>query len=532
MNPPAEPPVSKPRGTPSRRRCTWALFVVLLTFHLTFQAMHGAWTSDLAGDPDEAAHAVTSLMLRDYLAGGWQQSPVVFAQNYYADFPKVALGHYPPGYYLLGGAWLLPFASIGSLFVLQSVLAALLGTLIFRIGSRILPVPAAAGAGLLSAALPFTLKQEAFVMSDLMLGVLCLLATAAWADYLHRPTNRRALAFGGLAALAILTKGSALALCLVPPVATLLSGRWQLIKRLSWWLSALPVMLLAGPWMLYSSRITAEGMIHQPLSDFVRQAAVFYATSMPHVVGWLLLVCILLGLSFVLRSCVRSPDGSALQASLIGLLAGVAAICLFVPAGFSTRYLLPALPTLLIVSVTAIHAICSRLPKGRWLAFYAVLITAISLTPRWPEKHVTGFADAVQSSGLPGMGSDRVNWLVASDPRGEGAIIAAAAFECIQRSPSLLRVYRGSKELSTSDWLGRGYQLTHPTEAALIDSLDEKHISRVFVDLSADESVRKEHERQLLRALDQAPDRWALDFAQNVSRSKSSSGQLLVYKRL
>ena len=527
-----EPPIPRPWGATFRRPGTWALFILLLVFHLTFQSMHGAWTSDLAGDPDEAAHAVTSLMLRDYLAGGWQQQPMVFAQNYYADFPKVALGHYPPGYYLLAGAWLLPFASIESLFILQSVLAAALGTLIYRIASRILPVPAAAGAGLLSAVLPFTLKQAEFVMSDLMLGVLCLLATAAWADYLQRPTKRRALAFGGLAALAILTKGSALALCLVPPVATVLSGRWFLIKRLSWWLSALPVVLLAGPWMLYSTKITAEGMTHQPLADFVQQAVAFYATSLPHVFGWLLIVCMLIGIGCVLRTCIPTPADSALPASFIGLLAGVVAVCLLVPAGFSTRYLLPALPALLIASVTAIHAVCARLPKGRWLAFWAVILAAFALTARWPEKHVTGFTDAVESAGLPELGAERANWLVASDPRGEGAIIAAAAFQCVQRSPSLLRVYRGSKELSTSDWLGRGYQLAFAGDAELLAALDQKHIRRVFIDLSVAEDQRKEHERQLRRALEHAPDRWALDFEQPVMRGPEATGRLLVFKRL
>ena len=77
--------------------------------------------------------------------------------------------------------------------------------------------------------MPLTLKQTLFVMSDLLVAMLCLLAAAAWAAYLQRPGYKRALGFGLLAAAAILTKGSALALCLVPPVATLLSGRWRLM---------------------------------------------------------------------------------------------------------------------------------------------------------------------------------------------------------------------------------------------------------------------------------------------------------------
>jgi hypothetical protein len=514
-----------------RRRTTWFLFLALLVFHLGFQAMHGAWTSDLGGDPDEASHAVTSLMLRDCLIGGWQQSPQTFAQNYYAAFPKVALGHYPPGYYLLAGLWLLPCASIKSLFVLQCVLAAALGTLIYRLASRMLPVPAALAAGLLSGVLPFTLKQAQFVMSDLLLGVLCLTATMAWSDYLCRPTKRRALAFGLLAAFAILTKGSALALCLVPPVATILAGRWRLIKQPSWWLSALPVALLAGPWMLFTSHITSEGLTHQPLLAYVKDAVLFYSTSMPQVLGWPLFGCFLVGLALILRNCVRTPQTSALLASIIGLLAGTTAVCLFIPTGLSTRYLLPVIPVLLIASVTAVNAIGSRLGKARWLAFYAIMLAAFSMTPRWPEKQVSGFSAAVMTSGVPQREASPQSWLVAADPRGEGAVIAAAAFNCPQRSPSLLHIYRGSKELSTSDWLGRGYTLTFADESNLLSHLDERKIRRIFIDLSGESAQRKEHEAQLRQALDHASDRWTLDFVQPIMRSPAASGEMLVYKR-
>ena len=43
---------------------------------------------------------------------------MAFAQAYYTAFPKVArAGHYPPGYYLLAGVWLLLVPSIQGLFL-------------------------------------------------------------------------------------------------------------------------------------------------------------------------------------------------------------------------------------------------------------------------------------------------------------------------------------------------------------------------------------------------------------------------------
>ena len=161
--------------TSFRRRCTWLVFILSLAISLVFVTTNGAWTSDLGGDPDEAAHAVTSLMVRDFLAGGWQRPPLAFAQQYYADFPKVALGHYPPGFYLLAGLWLLPLVSIKSLLVLQAIIASFLSALIYRLASKLVSIPAAITAGLLMAALPLCLKQIQIVMSDNSVALLGLL---------------------------------------------------------------------------------------------------------------------------------------------------------------------------------------------------------------------------------------------------------------------------------------------------------------------------------------------------------------------
>ena len=527
----AAPACLPPGGACCRRRTTWFLFIALLVFHLCFQAMHGAWTSDLGGDPDEAAHAVTSLMLRDYLAGGWQQSPLTFAQNYYAAFPKVALGHYPPGFYLLAGVWLLPCASITSLFVLQAVLAAVFGALTYRVAARLLPVAAALAAGMLTAVLPFTLKQTELVMADFMLSALCLVATMAWSDYLCRPTNRRALAFGLLAALAILTKGSALALCLVPPVTTLLCRRWLLLKQLSWWLSALPVVLLAGPWMVYSTRITAEGMVKQSVGDYALEAARYYALTFPDVLGWPLLACVMLGLGLMLRSCCRAAAPAPLAASLIGLLVGTMAISLFVPAGYSARYLLPMLPTLLIAAVIAADTLAARLRQGRWIAFAVIILAAVGGTAAWPVKQVTGYTAAVQRVGVPAMAAQPTAWLVASDPRGEGAIIAAAAFGSQSRVPATLRVLRGSKELSTSDWMGRGYVLAFQTVPDLLAHLDSLKVRHVFVDMAVPEEKRLPHHQLLLSAMQSGDQRWQLAFEEPVQRGPAKLGGLRVYER-
>jgi len=515
--------------TSFRRRCTWLVFILSLAISLVFVTTNGAWTSDLGGDPDEAAHAVTSLMVRDFLAGGWQRPPLAFAQQYYADFPKVALGHYPPGFYLLAGLWLLPLVSIKSLLVLQAIIASFLSALIYRLASKLVSIPAAITAGLLMAALPLCLKQIQIVMSDTSVALLGLLAVMLWRDYLNRPSIWRSLGFGLLAAAAILTKGSGMGLCVIPPLATVLVGRWSLLKQKSWWLAALPVALLAGPWMIYSTKITAEGMTQLPLQEFFKEALIYYSKALPHTLGWLFLILASAGVVFMV---ILSTKKSALAASLCAMLTGALLIILIVPSGLTERYLLPAMPVLLMAVVFCADLVCSRLFAFRWVAFFTIMLGGYWLVASWPQKEVQGFGTAVSKSGIPTSKADAANWLVASDPRGEGAVIAAAAFNCTTRSPSILRVYRGSKELASSDWMGRGYTPAFQNEGQLLDHLERLKIRRVFLDLSTTGNQNKEHERLLERALNQAPDSWTLDFNQKIIRSPGQSVALLVYKHL
>lgn len=515
-----------------RRRLTWLVFAACLILNVAFITTRGAWDSDLGGDPDEAAHAVTSLMVRDYLAGGWRQPPMTFARQYYADFPKVALGHYPPGFYLLAGVWMLPLASISALLILQAVLGASLCATLYRIVSKSAGVRAGMVAAGLMAALPLGLKQLQLVMSDTLVVLLGLVSALIWRDYLNRPTARRALAFGLVAASAILTKGSAMGLCIIPPLATLFCGRLALLKRLSWWLCGLPVLLLAAPWMLYSSKITAEGMLHVPLSEFIPQAASYYLKALPRTLGWPLAILAPASLILALWNGRSGKEAHSTTTSALGALAvGTLLIILLVPAGMTERYLMPAMPVLLAGAAIGTAALWRPGSQAQVIALLAIIAAALPMA-RWPDKAVSGFSQSVTRAAVPQKQADRqTRWLIASDPRGEGAVIAAAAFSCSQRSPSLLRVYRGSKELASSDWMGRGYQTAFANHGDLLAHLDKLQVTRVLVDLSVPAARKQPHEQQLLAALESDAVRWRLDYEQSVKRTAGETGVLIVYAR-
>jgi 4-amino-4-deoxy-L-arabinose transferase-like glycosyltransferase len=511
------------------------LVMVLSTlFTLAFAVGGGGFSSDLGGDPDEAAHAVTALMLRDYLGGNLGQHPMTFAKAYYADFPRVALGHYPPLYYVLTAPLLLVHNSVGTLLTFQVLTLALLATLTYLMGCRFLNPSAAAAASLGMLLLPLALKLTLHVMSDILLATLCIWAVILWAWYLQAPTVRRALIWGCVAAAAILTKGSGMGLCLLPPLGTLLAGRWRLVLTSSWWCAAVPVAILAGPWMLYSTGISKEGMTLLSPAQYFVQAVPFYLKGMTAVFGWPLSLLTAVGVSHSLMTGWRHRALDPMQASLFAMSAGMTLVLLLVPVGLSTRYMLTLAPPVMLASAYGLALLPWPVKLERWSP--PVLLLGFALLPLlnadiWPTKDVHGFETAVSRSGLPVQGEAKQNWLVASDPNGEGAVIAAAAFACPQRSPSLLRVYRGSKELSSSDWMGRGYVVAVGSVPDLLNHLDKLGVTRVFVDLSIAEAQRPAHLQLLLAAMQSGDNRWKLSFEEQVMRVWWEKGTMLVYRR-
>src|SRR5438309_11882614 len=118
------------RETIGQRVVAWALlFTLYFLIVAALQWRTNAFHSELGGSPDEPAHYVTGLLVRDYVAAGLPWNPLFYAQNFYVHYPKVALGHWPPFFYLVQAAWTLPFTpSRTSVILLMAVLTAIPAT--------------------------------------------------------------------------------------------------------------------------------------------------------------------------------------------------------------------------------------------------------------------------------------------------------------------------------------------------------------------------------------------------------------------
>ena len=109
------------------------VFVLLLAAVLLLQVIGGAYSAALSGTEDEAAHYVTGLLFRDYVASGLRTTPIEYAEDYYLHYPKVGIGHWPPVFYALQAVWTLPFgASRTSVLLLMAVIAAALAWSLYR----------------------------------------------------------------------------------------------------------------------------------------------------------------------------------------------------------------------------------------------------------------------------------------------------------------------------------------------------------------------------------------------------------------
>ena len=513
--------------SPRRWLLCWLGFLVIV---VGLQIGHGAYRCDLGGDPDEAAHAVTSLMVRDYMTQGLGQNPMRYAEAYYARFPKVALGHYPPGFYLLAGVWLLPWSSIASLLFFHAVLIACLATLTTWCALRLLPCGMAVGTGLLLCLAAPIQKISVLVMSDVLVALSCLLSAIAFASYLEKPRLTAALGFGLAAAFAILTKGSGWMLALVPPLAIALSGQWKLLLKPSLWIAPVPVVVLALPWQLFSYKMTEGGMSGLTPSQHFKIAVPFYWEAAVDSFGLLLLVLLLVGLAWRVWHVAKGRSGGPMAASLWALFLAGLVIAVTIPAGTSSRYFIPiAAPMVLFAVWVAWHAAQSWLKSGlgKIVALLVVLGSLLwGLSHKAVTKEAHGFHETVQKvAATPGV------TLVCSDARGEGALVADAAFTPALRSNAGFAMLRATKELSSQDWIGRGYTLAFHDDQALLAHLKKREVRWVLIDDSVFGIYRQAHFDQLKNAL-KAPDSgWTLSDTIPISTGPLSSGSMLLFTR-
>ncbi len=512
-----------------------AVFAALLTVVVAYQHLGDAYECEFGAHPDEAAHYVTGLMIRDYIADGIPGHPMRFAENYYDHYPKVALGNWPPFFYLIQAAWTLPFSpSRTSVLLLMASLTALLSLLIWHALKRDFGPLLAAFGSVLFLSLPLVQKYSSLVMTEIPIALLAFIAALCFGRYIEDGKTSRSIFFGLFASAAILTKGSGLYLAFVPPVTLILCRRFDLLKKIPFWTSAAIVAVLCAPWTLFTLDKAKAGWEHGSVSwEFTSRAIPYYATKLFLAVGIAALALAAIGVAVRLIGPARAGKAEGKWAAAGALMFSVFALQPLIPCGFEPRHLVMALPPFIMFAVAGADWMMTRL-QARLSPFqsfaFVVAISAVLFLIHPFElkrKGYEGFEDAAQLIVSNPDYADAIVF-VSSDASGEGMLISEVAMR-EKRVGHTVR--RASKLLGQSNWSGSEYEARFSDTGAIVDLLRAEKIRLLVIDNSMRKEKRVAHHDLLEKAVTERPDTFRL-VAQGDSRriDKVHPGAVRVYE--
>ena len=489
----------------------------ILAFDLAFfwQWSFAAYKSEFGGHPDEAAHVVTGLFVRDaiveawhYAWGGFHGSPLhvgkEFADRYYTHYPKIGLGVWPPFFYLVQSAWTLLFgASRTSLLLLLSALAAALAWLLFRVLREEFGLGLSASGAAILISLPLVRNYYGMVMAETLSALLMFAAMVVFGNFIDRERRSDAIWFGVLSALAILTKGTGLALALAAPLALLFTRRVSLLKRPVLWVAVLIVLIVAGPWTWATRDLGKGGWLQpNPSWSFTAEALPYYAGKFGLALGWVVFLLFGFGVMVKIR---QGSEHRGRWAAAGALILAVLVFQSVAPVGLEARHLIPILPAALMFAATGFDSISRQLRPGWRVVGFVTLVVAGTAWAFLPiaTKGCSGFAPLAEEM-LADAAPDDVA-LVSSDATGEGMFIAEVALR--ERRPGHV-IQRASKSLASSTWSGSGYTSLFEDEDDLFAFLTGGKIRYLILDDAVPDDKRREHHYQLKRVIEEHLDRF------------------------
>ena len=485
---------------------------------MVLQWSSGAYGVEFGGDEsDEPAHYVTGLMVRDYVAALAPVAPMKFATEYYQHYPKVAFGHWPPVFYLVQTAWMIPFGvSRVSVLLLMAVLSALLAISLSRAVSEFWGPWAGLGAGALLLSLPIVQRFSRDIMAETLVALLVFQAVRAYGRYLDSGRWCDAAWFGAWAALAILTKGTAFVLGFVPLFSVVITRRWRLLREPAFWIPLGVVLVTCGPWYALVPRARHERVYEYGHIRFRMWPVLGGQVQLAAIVGWLPAPFLLAGLIERGIKIVKKQAVPGLWIAAAALLVGLLIFRVSVGAASPIRILTLLLPAALLFSAAG----CAwLLPNARlrWAVVPALLAALIvfNLYHRRP-KPARGYVPLSQQL-LADRDLRGAPLLICADEHGEGMLISEMAMH--EARPGHV-IIRATKALASVGWMRTNYRLLYQSPDEVSRYLDQAGVGAVVVDNGGVEPMS--HQELLATTIASKPLRWQVAYVH---------GPLSVYKR-
>ena len=484
--------------------------VAFLLLCLFIQGSTGAWHASFDAYPDEAGHFVGAVMVHDYLASGLSSNPSHFARQYYNHYPFFGIGYWPPLFYLLTGLWFL-VVGVGRVqaLLVSAVAATGMAWFLYSLVRKRAGLVAGFCAGVLFLSLPEVQRWMCAVMVDEMVGFFCFAAVIVLLRYLDHPDLRTAILCGLCCAFATLTKYSGAYVCALPLAACICLRRFSLIRKPGFLAQYLVMVLLIGPWAIWTLKLQTIGLPRMPPPITRRVGR--YLVDLFRIFPPVLAAVVILGLLALLVM----PRVWRADVVVIALLcAGCLVFVVLAPVAPESRYLLVPCAGLLALSFAGWEAALQPLtrrgpmgaPLGAWivpaLAVIVTLCMATAYLRNYERPPVYPIRSVVQAIvGDPAWADKRI--IVAPDL--EGPIIAEFAIQ--DRHRPGYQLLRPSKLFAEQGWFEEGYTSRFQSAAEMMAYLRQNPVDLIVWRMQP-RTLRKAHVRYMDEMLKQYPLAW------------------------
>ncbi|TAL04117.1 MAG: phospholipid carrier-dependent glycosyltransferase [Rhodospirillaceae bacterium] len=370
-----------------------------------------------------------------------------------------------------------------SVLLLSTVLTAATATLIYYYGTTQLKLGRLASffAAIAFVICRITQEGSSAVMLDIPITLCAFLALIVYVRYLDTERWIYSVLFGVIAAMAMLIKGNGALLALLPPFVIVLSRRWALMGRFSFWAPALVVALLAAPWYILTYGQIAAGFRYSWGAEYSRVAIVENSKILLSALGPV--VVLLTGIGLVSggrRGSIFPPSGFN---GVVALLAAVWVFQSTAPAAIQDRYLAPLLPPLFLLAALGGQVVAGTLERrvvarvAGPLVFALILMTMLPSALNAEVKPQLGFRELAKTVWANRISENPVV-LIAARGRAEVAAIAELAMMDPAR-PSLFAV-RGSRLLGGGGYNRQDYLPKFADADQVAAEIDRYHIPLVL----------------------------------------------------
>lgn len=347
---------------------------------------------------DETSHAATGLYFADLFHDRPFLHPIDYTYQYYAQYPMLGVVHWPPLFYAVEGLWfdvLGPSVTTARLLVLLFALTGLF--FLFKLIEELDGYWAALATAALVGLAPSVLLYEKSVMLEIPSLALCLGAIYFWVRYLRTDASKYAYWFALLAGLALLTKQNSVFLAPFCAVTALTDGRPRLLIRPATLRAAALTGLIAAPayllmylfnWQTISGDLFSKGPDHA----LGTARYTFYLRTLPHTLGWPLLVLAMLGI-------LTGWWWARRQTFRLMLLWILACFLTFTAIGWKEpRYVIYWLPPFVYFAVGLLAAGLRMRPVRTAAAISLVVLVMVYARTGWryQRPYVSGYAPAAK----------------------------------------------------------------------------------------------------------------------------------------